>query len=288
MDGQITATRDPFWPDAAWSPDDREVELDRQGARFRTGRLAQDEGPPRVRAPGGVRPDWVDEAGNARVYIGEADELRARISQHYSGPGAKGFWTRAIAFTSKDENFNKAHVRFIESRLVARGHGAKRVILENGNAPAEPALSESDRSEAETFLEEMLVIYPLLGVDAFVVPIVLPSAPAPLQLRARGIVASGHDSPEGFVVHAGSQAALTEVPSLHDYLRKLRANLVTSGALAADAGLYRVTQDYTFDSPSTASGAMLGRTSNGRVEWKDAQGRSLRDIQEAAVDVSLP
>ena len=201
--------------------------------------------------------------GKDRIYVGEADELRSRINQHYSGPSAKGFWTRAIAFTSKDEGFNKAHVRFIESRLVALGHKAKRVTLENGNAPAEPALSESDRSEAETFLAEMLVIYPLLGVDAFAVPTTAPDAPATLTLRARGIVATGHDSPEGFVVHVGSQAALTEVPSLHDYIKKVRATLVGSGVLVASKGQYRVSQNYTFNSPSTAAGVMLGRSSNG-------------------------
>src|SRR4051794_3778978 len=41
----------------------------------------------------------VQDDGNMRVYIGEADELRTRINQHFSGPGAKDFWTRAVAFT---------------------------------------------------------------------------------------------------------------------------------------------------------------------------------------------
>ena len=40
--------------------------------------------------------------------------------------------------------------------------------------------------------------------------------------------------------------------------------------------------DYTFNSPSTAAGVMLGRSANGRVEWKDATGRTLKDLQTAA------
>ncbi len=51
--------------------------------------------------------------GGVRVYIGEADELRGRINQHFSGPNAKDFWTRAIAFTTKDENLNKATDTFV-------------------------------------------------------------------------------------------------------------------------------------------------------------------------------
>ena len=46
----------------------------------------------------------------------------------------------------------------------------------------------------------------------------------------------------------------------------------------------KLAQDYSFDSPSTASGVLLGRTSNGRVDWKDNEGRTLKEIQTAAVE----
>jgi len=39
---------------------------------------------------------------------------------------------------------------------------------------------------------------------------------------------------------------------------------------------------YLFASPSLAAGVMLGRPANGRVEWKAADGRTLKDIQDAA------
>ena len=42
-----------------------------------------------------------------------------------------------------------------------------------------------------------------------------------------------------------------------------------------------LTQDYTFASPSMAAGVLLGRTANGRTEWKDAKGRTLKKLQEA-------
>jgi uncharacterized protein DUF4357 len=43
----------------------------------------------------------------------------------------------------------------------------------------------------------------------------------------------------------------------------------------------RFSQDYTFGSPSTASAIVLGRSSNGRTDWKDASGRTLKQLQEA-------
>lgn len=224
-----------------------------------------------------------DEDGTLRVYVGEADELRARINTHFSGPAAKEFWTRAIAFISKDENLNKAHVRFLEARLVALGLTAKIAKLENGNAPALPALSEYDRAEAETFLDEMLVIYPLLGINAFAPPSAKPNKGMVLSLKgARGAVAQGRDTAEGFVVHQGSRATKTEVDSLLDYMRHQRAALIANGVLVDGGETYSFAQDYTFKSPSTAAAVVLGRSSNGRAEWKDASGRPLKAIQEAA------
>jgi predicted GIY-YIG superfamily endonuclease len=243
---------------------------------------------PKVRArddfgrPGVYVLRGLGDDGQMRVYIGEADELRSRINQHFSGSASKEFWERAVAFTSKDENLNKAHVRFLEARLVALGQKAKRAKLENSTAPALPALSEYDRAEAEAFLEEMLVIYPLLGIDAFAPPPKQADPSKLLHLRGRGVIARGHDAAEGFIVFEGSTAAVAEAAYLHDYVRKLRAALRSTGVLIeADSGL-RLTQDYTFNSPSTAAAVLLGRTGNGRTEWKDATGKTLKSIQEAA------
>jgi hypothetical protein len=61
----------------------------------------------------------------------------------------------------------------------------------------------------------------------------------------------------------------------------LRQELIANGVLALVDGLYRFTQDYSFSSPSTAAAVVLGRSANGRIEWKDGQGRTLKALQEA-------
>lgn len=60
-----------------------------------------------------------------------------------------------------------------------------------------------------------------------------------------------------------------------------RRDLLAQGVIVADGSIYRFTQDYDLDSPSTATSALLGRAANGRMEWKDAGGRTLKAIQEA-------
>ena len=86
---------------------------------------------------------------------------------------------------------------------------------------------------------------------------------------------------------AGSQAAKDTVPSIHRYMATLRDSLIERGIIVPDGDFFKMSQDYTFDSPSTAAGVLMGRTANGRTEWKGDDGRTLKEIQSAAVDGQL-
>ena len=215
-----------------------------------------------------------------RVYVGEGDAVLRRLDQHAK---QKDFWTHAAVFTSKDQNFNKAHVKYLESRLVALAAEAKRAELDNGNVPQLPALSEADAADAEGFLADMLLCLPIVGVSLFEKAKATGPRTRDLFLKAKGIKARGIDGAEGFVVRESSQAVKKEVTSIHGYLSELRKSLVAQGVLEDAGAVYRLTQDYTFNSPSTAAGVLLGRSANGRVEWKDAKGRTLKEIQEHVV-----
>ncbi len=214
------------------------------------------------------------------VYIGEGDPTVARLDRHFAN---KDFWTSLVLFTSKDENLNKAHVQYLESRLADLARTAKRCVLDNGNVPQLPSLSEADQAEMEVFLEEMLLIFPLLGLDVFERP--QPPLPAQrlLYLRARGIEAQGYEEAEGFVVLADSHMAKDSVPSAQAYIVSKREFLTVVGIAIPQGDSLRLHVDYRFDSPSTAAGVLLGRSSNGRETWKDEQGRTLKQLQAADV-----
>jgi hypothetical protein len=215
-----------------------------------------------------------------RLYVGEGDPVGPRLEQHAR---QKDFWTLAVAFTSKDQNLNKAHVQFLESRLIGLARTAKRCTLDNANNPQAPSLSEADAAEVEGFLADVLLCLPVLGYGFFeAAPSSRPARPEfVLSARAKGVSAQGYESTTGFVVRAGSLAASTEVRSIHAYLTELRRSLLEQGVLANRGDHLEVTQDYAFASPSTAAGVLLGRAANGRVEWRTRDGRTLKWIQEA-------
>ena len=222
--------------------------------------------------------------GRTRLYVGEADVLSKRLDQHYKD---KGFWTRAIVFTSKDQNLNKAHVRYLESQLVRLALDVQRAEVENGNAPTAPSLSESEAAEMGAFLEEMLSIYPVLDLRAF--DRIETGDPSAVRLLAKGTgrKAEGEATFEGFVVFSGSTARAQEVPSATSFVTGLRTQLVADGVLAGDGPSLRFTRDYLFSSPSAAASAVLARNANGRTEWKDAQGRTLHEIEAASVERAI-
>lgn len=225
------------------------------------------------------------EEGAAKLYVGEADALGERIKQHVAG---KEFWTRAIAFTSTNEGLNKANVRYLEVRLLSLAKTANQWAVENTAYPSPPPLNEADRADAEWFLAEMLVIFPLLGVDAFeaassqtgTAPAEPVEPPQILHLSERGAQGSGREVTDGFVVFKGSLARAEETVSIHDYMREQRQMLKARGVLAPLDGKLVFTQDFRFSSPSTAAGVLVGGASNGRTAWKDASGKTLKAIQD--------
>ncbi len=225
------------------------------------------------------------EDGASKLYVGEADALGERIKQHVSG---KEFWTRAVAFTSTNEGLNKANVRYLESRLLALAKTANQWALDNGTFPAPSPLSEADRADAEWFLAEMLVIFPLLGIDAFEAASSQAAGssseqeepPLTLYLNERGAEGTGREVADGFVVLKGPLARAEETVSIHDYMREQRQLLQERGVLSPLGGKLVFTQDFRFSSPSTAAGVLVGGSANGRLAWKDASGQTLKAIQD--------
>lgn len=215
------------------------------------------------------------------LYIGEGDPVRPRLESHYA---QKDFWNRAVCFVAAPGQLNKAHVQFLEANLVRLAKAAKRLPLDNANHPAEPSLSEADCADMQVFLENMLGMLPVLGIHAFeqAAPMAATVAQTVLTCRGKGVTASGYEATQGFVVKSSSQAVGESVPSMQQHVRgmfDLREELIGNGVFGRDGNHFLFAQDYVFSSPSTAAAVVLGRSANGRIEWKDAAGRTLKELQ---------
>jgi hypothetical protein len=213
------------------------------------------------------------------IYVGQGDPIKRRLDSHYA---KKDFWTRAVFFVSKDDNLNKAHIGHLESRLISLATETKRCVLDNQNSPTLPSMSEMDVADAEGFLEEILLCLPVLGINEFKKPAKTAIKKKDrLHLKGPNCKAEGMETPDGFLVFDGAQARKEETASTHKYISDLRANLLERKVLEEKEDHYLLAQDYPFGSPSTAAAVFMGRNANGRTEWRDESGKTLKKIQES-------
>lgn len=240
--------------------------------------------------------------GEPLAYIGEGEDISARIKSHDVG---KDWWATAILVTTAGNKLNKAHVRYIEARLIEKAKDIGRTPLDNGTSPGRPSLSEADVAKMEAFLDNLLVVLPAVRVDTFIqrarwaTPTTSPVAPTAVmpapaassdisprfhlhlkkhEINATAVVADGE-----FVVEAGSMARLQwegrEVAT-SGYAR-LHQELQRSGVLAPVGGHCQFTTSYAFNSPSAAAAVVTGRQTNGALEWRTAGGQTYKDWEAA-------
>lgn len=221
------------------------------------------------------------ESGNSSVYIGEAEVIRDRVKNHLE----KDFWNQIAFFTSKDENLTKAHIRYLEGRLIDQAKEVARAQVRNSQASGS-RLPESDREDMEVFLDKIHQLLPVLGIE-----ILVPKRAAPetvteremLYCEIKGLKARGHLTPNGIVVLAGSQAVLNERSSTQKYrwALNMRQGLKEEGILTVTPNYLLFATDAEFSSASAAAAVIHGGQANGLTAWKNQSGTSLKELESA-------
>ncbi len=219
------------------------------------------------------------ESGKPALYVGEAENIRDRVRAHLE----KDFWNQIVYFISKDENLTKAHVRYLEGRLIDQARQANRALVMNGQS-GRSKLPESDREDMEIFLEKIHQLLPVIGVELLVSAVGKAAAGAEEEMlccEIKGLTARGHLTPNGFLVLKGSQAVLTERPSSQRYPWPLnmRQRLKDEGVLSISEDHLVFTRDEEFSSPSAAAAVIHGGHANGLIAWKNREGKTLKEIE---------
>lgn len=219
-----------------------------------------------------------------KVYIGETDEIGKRIYSH-NKDDKKDFWERFIAVTSKDLNLTKAHVRYLESRLLEKATGAKKCKIANRDIPKFDKLPEADIADMESFLSEIELALPVIGVDFLRQPktVALKKPPPISDIEANDIEdtqtfnisnarhkinAEAIEIDGEFVLLSGGIGAYREKSSFHDKIKSIRDEALDSHRISLlENGTFRVDEDITFSSPSAAAVFLFGTSRNGRTDW---------------------
>jgi len=225
----------------------------------------------------GIEPSTSKKA----IYVGEAENIKNRIKAHLT----RDFWNQTTFFVSKDENLTKAHIKYLEGRLIELAKDSGRATVMN-NQGSGARLPESDREEMEIFLEKMQQMLPALDVDAFVPAVAKQSEDQVkkevLFCKIKNVVAKGYQTPNGFIVLKDSQAVMDERASAKKWPTVLaqRNNLIEEETLIPVGDAYVFTQNTEFSSPSAAAATIHGGSANGLLAWIDSNGKSLKQIEK--------
>jgi hypothetical protein len=136
----------------------------------------------------------------------------------------------------------------------------------------------------EVFLEKMLKVLPVLGVEAFVQATTNTESKELddiLSCNIKGLSAQGYLTPNGMVVLKGSQAVLQQRGSAKKWPSVMvqRNKLIEEGSLIEGNGAYVFTKDIEFSSPSSAAATIHGGSANGLTAWVNSNGIQLKDLQ---------
>ncbi|MFA3920480.1 GIY-YIG nuclease family protein [Ruegeria hyattellae] len=219
-----------------------------------------------------------DKDGEPFLYVGETDEIKTRITAHAA---QKDWWSTAILITSSGEPLNKAHARYLESRLHAGASRLRKISLDNSQSPTPSPLSEAAKAHMDDFLENIYLVLPALRFD-FLTEDTKPDSPtsaepvidAPvyftLTVPRHGVKAEARVEGGQFVVEAGSiaQKEWIGTTSSDSTYAKLFGELVSQGILVPKGKNSTFARSYVFKSPSAAAAVVAGRPTSGPTHWK--------------------
>lgn len=217
-----------------------------------------------------------DDQVRDKFYIGESEDVLYRLNQHIqNGDREWQDWSECVVFTSKDNQLNKAMIKYLESSLYDLAVKADRGEVVNGNRPRKSSLSEPDAAEMDEYLDNLRLLMGTLGYR-FLEPSIAKDMGREDNMfylsKKSGCDARGVIVDDGFVVLKGSVVS----DGIADSFRSKGYNLLRERLV--DEGVIRdrtFVKDHLFSSYSAASSVVEGHNSNGWVDWRDRDGRTI-------------
>ncbi len=224
------------------------------------------------------------EEAEQKVYVGQTGDLAARLTTHNK---QKAFWERALVVVSRTNSLTQTHALFLEWHCIKMCTEAGRYTLENSTAGTKPHTPPPLEADCLEVFETASTLLATLGHPLFDAVVQAESrAPSDLfYLSGKETSGRGQYTTEGFVVLKGSVGRLENVPSLAGTAGEaLRQRLLDAQVMIADGSKVLFVKDHLFRSPSMAALALLGRTCNGWLDWKAADGRTLDEVKRQGSD----
>lgn len=213
-----------------------------------------------------------DDNKIAQIYIGQTRNGVSRLDDHNR---SKDFWNKAIMFLADSKTFSLDMISGLEAYAIGKATEAKRYKVENTVNPRYE-IDEYDLPLIEEVYEEIKFIMATQGYKMENSPNTLNEANI-LHTTRNSVHALGIYDGDQFEVLEGSQIDMSR--KCHsEKVEKQRQTAVQNGNIIKNGEKYILNVSIPFTSPSTAAMFVLGGSTNGWVEWKSKDGKTLDEL----------
>lgn len=213
-----------------------------------------------------------DENKIAQIYIGQTRNGVVRLDDHNR---SKDFWNKAIMFLADSKTFSLDMISGLEEYAIMKAHQSNRYKVENSVKP-KYEIDEYDLPSIEEVYEEIQFIMATQGYKMNNARTSLNES-AVFHTTRNGIKAYGVYDGDKFQLLDGSQIDISKkIP--FNKLQTQRDEALKNGDIVFENVIYILKKSMEFSSPSAASCFVLGGTTNGWIEWKNQDGKTLDEV----------
>lgn len=221
-----------------------------------------------------------EDADFPSVYIGQTGGTGQRLVEHHK---TKEFWSRALVVVSMTNNLTQTHALYLEWLSLRQASQVGRYKSENGNGGFKPYTPAPLEADCQDIFDTLRTLIATLGQ-----PVFEPLAKAKEDVgkdelfycRSANYDATGQYTEEGLVVLKGSKARKDVAPSMAKYKTgSRRGTLIAEGALVLEGNHYVFQRDVLFKTPSGASDAVTGASTNGWTLWRTKESKTLDELK---------
>jgi len=225
--------------------------------------------------------DDLEEGVIPRVYIGYSDDLKHRLQNH-DCLNDVAYWSETAVITASSA-LTGSEAKFIEGELIRKAKDSKYQVQQNDSNSTIPKETQEDM---EYFIDYLTSVFFMLGYNCFIPKKLMLIENTANSIRDTfRIDIGGHIATLVYeqgkpVVLAGSYAGYEKSTSVshRDRRKGVRDRLIADGTLLKSDDYFIFQTDWYANSLSQASGIILGRESNGSLEWKNSvTGKSFKD-----------
>lgn len=209
----------------------------------------------------------------AQLYIGQTRNGVTRLDDHNR---SKDFWNKAIMFLADSKTFTLDMISGLEAYAINKATDAKRYKVENTVNP-KYEIDEYDLPLIEEVYEEIRFIMATQGYKMEISENSINEV-STLHTTRNGVKSFGVYDGDHFEVLEGSQIDFSRRAKLEKYNAQ-REKLLNDGDIIVDKdGVYILKVSLEFNTPSGASDFVLGGSTNGWIEWKNSEQKTLDEI----------